>query len=177
MVKCKVIFKLRQEEHIYRRGRRSHLEKLALGQKAVTFKLGNWLAGETRIKRMVKWRNTIESTCILRKSGFLCSPLDMLMGMSWNSTSFSRRQANTLETAVDNVGPYTFTGAAIWIGNEASQIGNALVILSSGFSFRCIPCVYLFCFQPQKGKHIRLPLYQALSLAWDSSSRWSPLPK
>lgn len=57
-------------------------------------------------------------TWILRKSGALCSPLDMLTGTSWKFTSFSRRQAKTLETAVDKGGPYTFTGVAI--GGEVS---------------------------------------------------------
>lgn len=49
-------------------------------------------------------------TWSLRNSGFLCSPLDMFTGTSWNWTSFSMRHAKTLDTAVDNVGPYTFTG-------------------------------------------------------------------
>ena len=45
----------------------------------------------------------------------------MSTGMSWKLTSFSRRQAKTLDTAVDMGGPYTFTGVAIE-GSSSSSV-------------------------------------------------------
>lgn len=82
---------------------------------------------------------------ILRKSGFLCSPLDILTFLSWKSTSFSSKQAKTLDTAVDIGGPYTFTGAAI-----VDPYGLRIVEFDNPFGFE-MQVSFVFCCQPYKG--------------------------
>lgn len=84
-------------------------------------------------------------TWILRKSGFLCSPLDILTFLSWKSTSFSSKQAKTLDTAVDIGGPYTFTGAAI-----VDPYGLRIVEFDNPFGFE-MQVSFVFCCQPYKG--------------------------
>lgn len=75
--------------------------------------VGSWVSLPKREMSSSSNAGTWPKGWILRKSGFLCSLLDMLIGMSWNWVSFSWRHANTLDTAVDKAGPYTFTGVAI----------------------------------------------------------------
>jgi hypothetical protein len=59
------------------------------------------------------------------------------MEMSWKSTFFSRRQARTLDTAVDMAGPYTFTGVAIGMRDWSWMDGVRVLGLFSVFEM-CI---------------------------------------
>jgi len=68
--------------------------------------------------------------------------------MSWNWISFSLRHANTLETAVDKAGPYTFTGVAMY----CTCVMLCYVRLGKALSFRyyiCLFVVLLVCSTPQ----------------------------